>query len=101
MSEIPDARITRYDILIGDEKLPGLILDGGVTADFGGASGVNVLTVKFIVGRISVEDPTLLDTDCDEPEPVRQPYTETLLPWELELLGRNDDDDYPIGQVRG
>jgi PHP family Zn ribbon phosphoesterase len=27
------------------------------------------------------------------------PY-ESLLPWELELLGRNDDD-YPIGEVQG
>lgn len=36
----------------------------------------------------------------EEPQP-RQPYAETLLPWEIELLGRNDDDDYPIGQVQG
>ena len=40
-----------------------------------------------------------IEADDEEPQP-RQPYTETLLPWELELLGRNDDD-YPIGQVQG
>ena len=74
MTDIPNARITRYDVFIGDDKLPGLILDGGVTADFGGASATNILTVKFIVGHIFVEDPTLLETD---------------------------DDEYPIGEVRG
>lgn len=42
-----------------------------------------------------------IDSIDDEPEPPRQPYTEPLLPWERELLGRNDDDDYPIGQVQG
>lgn len=28
-----------------------------------------------------------------------QPYDPPLLPWERELLGRNDDDDYPLGEV--
>lgn len=36
-----------------------------------------------------------------EEDDEHSPYTSPLLPWELELLGRNDDDDYPIGQVRG
>ena len=42
-----------------------------------------------------------IEDEAETPEPVRQPYESPLLPWELELLSRNDDDDYPIGQVRG
>ena len=39
-----------------------------------------------------------------QPDPVREPMQTLralLEDWEQELLGRNDDDDYPIGQVRG
>lgn len=41
------------------------------------------------------------EDDTPDPPPVREPYDSPLLPWERELLGLNDDDDYPIGQVRG
>lgn len=41
-----------------------------------------------------------IESDLDDPVPY-QPYETSLLPWEVELLGRNDDDDYPIGEVRG
>ncbi len=51
-------RITRDAIHFGDHKLPGLILDGGITVTPGQDDDVNILTVKFIVGAVNVEDPT-------------------------------------------
>ena len=50
---------------------------------------------ELILEAIEAEDAAPLPEGC------WAPYTETLLPWEQELLGRNDDDDYPIGQVQG
>lgn len=50
---------------------------------------------ELILEAIEAED------QAPQPPPFHQPYDTPLLPWERELLGRNDDDDYPIGQVRG
>ena len=41
-----------------------------------------------------------IDDSQPGPPQVHQPYDPPLLPWELELLGRADDDDYPIGEVQ-
>ena len=53
---------------------------------------------ELILEAIEAEDA------APQPDPVRQPMQTLralLEDWEQELLGRNDDDDYPIGQVRG
>lgn len=57
-SEMP-VRVTRDGaIYIGDEQLPGCIVDDSVTIKPGGASGdVNLLRVTFAVGPVNVADP--------------------------------------------
>ena len=59
MSAIPDAHITSDAVYLGEDKLPGLILLRGVTIEPGGATHANILTVRFIVGRVDVDDPML------------------------------------------
>lgn len=58
MTEIPNARITRDAVYIGDHKLPGLILSRGVSVEPGGTTHANIVTVQFIVGEVVVEDTT-------------------------------------------
>jgi hypothetical protein len=59
MSEIPDVRITHNAVYIGEDKLPGLILERGVAIEAGGSTHANILVVRFIVGEVVVDDPTL------------------------------------------
>lgn len=51
-------RITPDGVYFGDEKVPGLVDEEGITLRPGGADGFNRLTVTFIVGRVEAEDPT-------------------------------------------
>lgn len=55
--ELPVARITKDAVYFDGEKLPGFIVENGVTAYPGGATGVNRLEVTFLVGRVDMEDP--------------------------------------------
>lgn len=50
-------RITRDAIYIGDEQLPGCIATGGVTLKPGGNNDVNRLTVTFLCGPVTADDP--------------------------------------------
>lgn len=57
-SEMPVRIITRDGaIYIGDEQIPGCILDDGVTIKPGGKDSMNLLTLTFAVGPVSVDDP--------------------------------------------
>jgi hypothetical protein len=56
MTNIPDARITSTEVWIGDQKLPGPIMESGVTIEPGGTTHANRVTVTFIVGRVEVEN---------------------------------------------
>ncbi len=58
MTDIPDAKITVDSVYIGDVKLPGLILQRGITIEPGGSTHANILVVKFIVGQVVVDDNT-------------------------------------------
>ena len=58
MSELPIARIKPNAVYVGGEKLPGLIMERGVTVEAGGATHANIMTVKFIVGEVIVDDTT-------------------------------------------
>lgn len=44
------------NVYFGETKVPGIILDGGVTLRPGGKKDFNSLTIEFIVGRVEVED---------------------------------------------
>lgn len=57
-------RITRDGLYFGDEKLPGCIAEGGVTFKPGGGVDINKLTVEFLVGTVTAEDP-LVDSTSD------------------------------------
>lgn len=50
-------RITRDGVYFGDEKLPGIIAQDGVTLRPGGADDINRLTVEFLVGPVECTDP--------------------------------------------
>jgi hypothetical protein len=50
-------RITRDAVYFGDERIPGAIAEGGITLKPGGASDCNLLTVTFIVGPVTADDP--------------------------------------------
>ncbi len=55
-TELP-VRITRDAIYFGDEKVPGCIAADGVTLKPGGSDDINRLTVTFLVGAVTAEDP--------------------------------------------
>lgn len=57
MTDIPNARITSTDVFIGEDKLPGIIEQNGVTVLPGGHDSINRVTVTFLVGEVTVEDP--------------------------------------------
>lgn len=65
MTDLPSVHITRTDVFIGGEKLPGLICEGGVTLKTGGGTEFNVLTVDFIVGVVEADDPVAVDYEDD------------------------------------
>ncbi|MCA4997189.1 hypothetical protein HWD35_20920 [Tsukamurella tyrosinosolvens] len=48
---------TDGSVYFGEHKLPGIIAARGVTITPGGAGDVNEVTVRFIVGRVVVDDP--------------------------------------------
>ena len=58
MTDLPDAQITVNEVVIGGERLPGVSEIGGVHVSPGGCRDVNKLTVTFLVGKVSVEDPS-------------------------------------------
>lgn len=60
-------RITRDGrVYIGDDMVPGIIAQRGVTIQPGGADDVNEITIRFIVGRVIVEDPLSEDRGSHE-----------------------------------
>lgn len=51
-------RITRDGVHFGDHKLPGIIAENGVTLQPNvDRTGINKLTVEFLVGEVQVDDP--------------------------------------------
>ena len=60
-------RITRDGVYFGDEKLPGLIADDGVSLQRGGPDGYNRLTVTFYVGQVEAVNPIAEETSVDWP----------------------------------
>lgn len=52
--EMP-VRITKTEVFIGDERIPGCIADGGITVNPGGTKDINCMTIEFIVGKVIVE----------------------------------------------
>ena len=60
-------RITHDGVYFGDEKLPGLIADDGVSLQRGGPDGYNRLTVTFYVGHVEAVDPMSEQTDIEWP----------------------------------
>jgi hypothetical protein len=57
--EMP-VRITRDAIYFGDEQLPGCIAANGITLK---PSDVNELTVTFLVGTVTADDPYVTATE--------------------------------------
>lgn len=57
MTDLPDARICVNDVYLDGERLPGIIEMGGVQVAPGGCRDVNKLTVTFLVGEVTVEEP--------------------------------------------
>lgn len=63
MSELPTARIDAAGgVYIDGVKMPGLIAERGVTVRPGGELDVTVMTVEFLVGAVTVDDPWGDDT---------------------------------------
>lgn len=58
MTDIPNARITTTEILIGGQPLPGPIEAHSISVTPGGVTDLNRLSVTFIVGRVDIDDPT-------------------------------------------
>lgn len=52
-------RITHEGIHFGDEKIPGLIAEDGIVLKPGGHGGINTLTVTFLVGEVTCDDPAV------------------------------------------
>lgn len=55
-SQMP-VRITRDSVYIGSHKMPGCIIEDGITLKPSGGTDFNRLTITFVVGRVTVEDP--------------------------------------------
>lgn len=51
-------RVARDGVYFGDYKMPGCIAEGGVTVKPGGGKDFNRLTVEFLVGEVTADDPT-------------------------------------------
>jgi hypothetical protein len=75
-------RITRDAIYFGDERVPGCIAKDGIVLKPGGASDLNKLTITFLVGPVTADDPCVTSTEETPPvEPVtrfhsRQPQVD-------------------------
>lgn len=55
---LPEVHITPTTVTIDGEPVPGFIDRQGITVTPGGHGGINEMTIRFIVGNVSVEDPT-------------------------------------------
>lgn len=60
-------RITRDGIYFGDEKVPGLIAEDGITFHPGGSDEINTLTVTFLVGAVEAVGPVTEETNVEWP----------------------------------
>lgn len=54
-------RITRDAVYFGDRKLPGLIAQDGIILKPGGANDSNRLSIEFLVGPVTADDPLVTD----------------------------------------
>lgn len=54
---LPDARLSCPDVYIDGEKLPGLIAENGVRVTPGDHRSINRVSVDFLVGKVTVDDP--------------------------------------------
>lgn len=82
-AEMP-VRITRDAVYIGDEQLPGCIIQDGITLKPGQA-GFSQLTVTFFVGPVNVDDPCVTTTEeipsaTASPDPVTRYHSHAPRP---------------------
>lgn len=56
-------RITRDSVYFGDEKLPGAIAEGGIVLKPGRGTDVNRLTITYLVGPVTADDPFVTTTE--------------------------------------
>ena len=54
---LPAVRIKPTQVYISGVALPGVIDMDGITIAPGGRGGVNVMTVRFLVGEVAVDAP--------------------------------------------
>jgi hypothetical protein len=55
---IKPVKITRHEVFIGGQQLPGAIAEDGIVVKPGGYKGINLLTVTLLVGEVEMVDPT-------------------------------------------
>lgn len=59
---VAPVRITRDAVFIGDEQIPGAIAQDGIVLKPGGAHEINRLTITFLVGHVTADDPWVTAT---------------------------------------